>query len=102
MGISPKKITWVVDGALRDTGSNILFSVGIDRLPATSVSDMHNFEPIFNQEIIHIAAIGSSIQIVGTLEIYFQYRVKLYSVYLNIFTGSTPLTISHKDLDEIE
>lgn len=92
---------WIIGGALIDTGTNVLSSVGLAPLPAARILDMHDVVPIFNRNSKQILGIGDSIQSVGTLEFYFHFVEIEFSVTFNTVPGSTPLIVSHKDLDDL-
>lgn len=99
MGMSPKKTQWVVDGALIDTGSNVISSVGLPLLPSARIVNMRNTEPVLGNNPKRLGGIGSVVSTLGTYLFYFHFGGREYSVNLNVVPGPTPLIISHKDLD---
>lgn len=101
MGLGPKKNSWVVGIAMIDTGSNVVYSVGIPLLSATRVVNMQNVKPVFGQKLKHFFCIGQSTRKVGILKFYFLLEGREQSVDLNIVPGATPLTASCKDLDSM-
>lgn len=56
-----KKTQWIVDGALKDTGSNLLSSVGLTLLAAVRVPKMRNQEPHMQEKAKNIKGVGKSI-----------------------------------------
>lgn len=52
MGVTQKKITWVIEESLIDTGSSVLSSVGLFLLPAAKISHMRTMKPMLNKNQI--------------------------------------------------
>lgn len=74
--VESTKITWVVDAAVIDTGSIVLASVRVFLRPTVRVSNIHNDEPFLHQKQCRISGVSSSVQTIGTLNIYFHFGVE--------------------------
>lgn len=71
MGMSREQTQRVADGALIDTGSNVLSLVGIQLLTAAKEANMRNTKPLTGENEKRLEGFESSIVPIGTFKFHF-------------------------------
>lgn len=99
LGKSPKYTRWVLDRAPIGAGSNIIFSVERSPVPPVKIANMRDVKPDMKKNERRLNGIGKSVDTLGTMEAFFHFRDREYSVTSKIIPGNTLFIISHKYLN---
>lgn len=90
-----------MDGAVIDTGSSILSTIGNELVQGAVVASCLKTQPVYGQSSRTIGGIGNTVKTMGTLKFHFMFGSKVYDMMLHILPGATPMLICHKDLDSM-
>lgn len=96
--MAPKKTIWIVKGALIDTGSNILSSVGLPLLPTMKIAIVRNTASLNVKFRNKLENWFNSLDFRDFLILLQNERKK--DVKLNIVPGTSPIIISQENLDD--
>lgn len=97
MGIQRSKD---VEGAVIDTGSSILSTIGKDLVNAAVAVSCIRTSVAYGSKPRKIEGIGPIVQTLGTFEFHFMFGSKVYGMKVYILPGASPLLLCHKDLDD--
>lgn len=61
MSMSQKQTEWVIDGAMLDTGFNILSTVGLPFLPTAKIANIRDISALMRENQKGLEGIGSAI-----------------------------------------
>ncbi len=101
MGISRGKQTYAIDGAVIDTGSSTLSTIGQILVKGAQAASAIPKKPEYGTNSRNVGGIGAQVQTIGNLKFSFIFGRKLYTLDLYILPDSTPELICHKDMDEM-
>lgn len=99
--MSPKQSQWIVIGAIYDTGSNVLYSVGLLLLLAGKMAYIRNTRTLMGENQNKPVGISSSTMTLSTSKFYLHIGARVFSVIFTIVPRPSPLIIWHKDLDSM-
>lgn len=98
IGVPPRSAPMIVDGALIDTGSSILSSIG--EVLTTALRAASNKPAKFESWIKKIRGIGGiELLTLGTIPFSFFFGAETYDVLVHVVKGDSPLIFSHLDID---
>ena len=101
LGVSKSNRALVVDGAILDTGSSTISTIGSDLVPAAVVASAFPTEPNYEIGKRKLNGVGNIVMsTIGYMEFHFFFGGLLYSCGVYIVPGSSPFLLSHKDLDQ--
>lgn len=91
----------ILNGAMIDTGPNVVSSVRLPLVLAARISDMRNRKPVSGENAKRITDIGAETVTVEMLKCFFHFGGREYFVNSNILPIPTTFTVYHKFLHEI-
>ena len=102
MGTNPSDVKSLVDGAVIDTGSTTKSSIGENLVSAATATSSRptNMKHIESRSTISGIG-GAKVRMIGILPFWFNFGGRSYFVNLFVIPGTSPILLSHKDIDRI-
>lgn len=103
LGIRRDHKSFVIDGAVLDTGSSKYSTIGNALVRGAQAASAIPTNPNYHAMKCRIGGIGDAphVETMGCLKFGFMFGGQIYEIDLYILPGSTPILISHKDLDNM-